>query len=80
MVKRFNPAGEALGEVRLAVPVRGVSLAFDTDARTYFASLADGSAIGVFDEQGRLLRRLPRPSGEHETFIDVGPRSLLRLF
>lgn len=80
VVKRFDLAGRALGEVALAVPVRGISLAFDADARTYFASLADGSAIGVFDKQGRLLRRISRPSSEQETFIDVGPRSLLRLF
>jgi DNA-binding beta-propeller fold protein YncE len=80
VVKRFTAAGRAVGEVTLAAPVRGISLAFDADARTYFASLADGSAIGVFDEQGRLLRRLSRPSSDLETFIDVGPRSLLRLF
>lgn len=80
VVKRFTSAGRAVGEVPLEVSVRGISLAFDADARTYFASLADGSAIGVFDERGRLLRRLSRPSGNHETFIDVGPRSLLRLF
>jgi hypothetical protein len=77
---RFSPTGARLGELPLEVPVQGMSLAFDAEAREYFASLADASAIGVFDARGRLLRRLPRPSPERETFIDVGPRSLLRLF
>lgn len=80
MVKRFTPAGKALGEVELEVPVQGISLGFDADARNYYASLADGSAIGVFDERGRLVRSLDRPSPDRETFIDIGPRSLLRLF
>ena len=79
-VLRFSPTGARLGELPLEVPVQGMSLAFDAEAREYFASLADASAIGVFDARGRLLRRLPRPSPERETFIDVGPRSLLRLF
>ena len=77
---RFSATGARLGELLLEVPVQGMSFAFDSEAREYFASLADASAIGVFDARGRLLRRLPRPSPERETFIDVGPRSLLRLF
>lgn len=79
-VKRFTLSGKALGEIPLEVPVQGISLGFDSDSRHFFASLADGSAIGVFDERGRLVRRLPRPSADRETFIDIGPRSLLRLF
>lgn len=77
---RFSTTGTRLGELVFEVPVQGMSFAFDAEAREYFASLADASAIGVFDARGRLLRRLPRPSPERETFIDVGPRSLLRLF
>lgn len=79
-VHRFDQNGRAKGELLLEAPVQGMSLAFDADAREYFASLADGSAIGVFDSRGRLLRRLARPTAERETFIDVGPRSLIRLF
>ena len=79
-VHRFDRKGRALGEVMLETPVQGISLGFDADAREYFASLADASAIGVFDSRGRLLRRLPRPAPDPETFIDIGPRSLLRLF
>ncbi len=79
-VHRFALDGSPRGEVPLETPVLGVSLAFDSVERTYFASLADGSAIGVFSAEGRLLRRLPRPPAGRELFIDIGPRSLLRLF
>jgi hypothetical protein len=79
-VHRFDPLGRARGEVTLSAPVRGRSLGYDADARELFASLADGSAIGVFDAEGRLLRRLPRPHPDEPVFVDIGPRSLLRLF
>jgi uncharacterized protein YjiK len=79
-VHRFAPDGSALGEVPLETAVLGVSLAYDATTKTYFASLADGSAIGVFDAKGRLLRELPRPSAEREMFIDIGARSLVRMF
>lgn len=79
-IHRFTHHGRALGQLPLDAPVQGLSLGFDADKRQFFASLADGSAIGVFDSRGRLLRRLPRPAAERETFIDIGPRSLLRLF
>lgn len=79
-VLRFTAEGRFVGRLPLEVSVQGMSLAFDSEAREYFASLADASAIGVFDHRGRLLRRLPRPSADRETFLDIGPRSLLRLF
>lgn len=76
----FAMDGSARGRIALAEPVRGISLAYDPDAECVFASLADGSAIGVFDRSGRLLRRLPRPVADRDVFIDVGRRSALRLF
>lgn len=79
-VHRFSISGQALRETVLALPVQGNSLAYDGETRTYLASLADGSAIGVFDHDGRLLRRLPRPAAEREAFIAVGIRSLVRMF
>ncbi len=79
-VHRFALDGSPRGEVPLETAVLGVSLAYDAATKTYFASLADGSAIGVFDAKGRLLRRLPRPSAEREMFIDIGARSLVRMF
>jgi hypothetical protein len=80
LVHRFDLRGRALGQLLLETPVQGISLGFDADQNQLFASLADGTAIGVFDSRGRLLRRLPRPAAEREMFIDIGPRSLLRLF
>ena len=79
-VLRFSLKGEARGELRLEQPVQGNSLAYDAVDRCCYASLADGSAIGVFDAKGRLLRTLPRPAPDREVFLDIGPRSLLRLF
>ena len=79
-VRRHGTDGSFRSELKLEQAVRGLSFAYDPEARRYFASLADGTAIGVFDERGRLLRSLPRPDPSRETFIAVGPRSLLRLF
>lgn len=79
-VHRFRTDGTLVAELPLETAVSGVSLAYDAVTRTYFASLADGSAIGVFDAKGRLLRLLPRPSAEREMFIDIGARSLVRMF
>lgn len=79
-VVRYSLAGEVIEEIRLELPVQGYSLAYDSTERTIFASLADASAIGVFDAKGRLLRRLSRPAAEREVFLDVGQRSLLRMF
>lgn len=54
------------------------SLAFDSEAREFYAPLADagGGAIGVFDERGRYLRSV----GTSGAFVDVGPRSFIRVF
>lgn len=79
-VLRYDLDGHPVGELPLERAVQGGSLAYDSVDRTCYASLADGSAIGVFDLKGRLLRRLPRPAAGREVFIDIGPRSLLRLF
>ena len=68
--------GRALGRVALDRAV-GRSLAFDAETREFYASLAGEPAqVGVFDEQGRLVRTLPFAA----SFIDLGPRSFLRLF
>ncbi len=79
-VLRFDETGAARGEIPLELPVDGVSLGFDPDRRELYASLADQSALGVFAEDGRLLRRLPRPPATRDVLVDVGRRALLRLF
>ena len=49
-----------------------------------YALLTRESAIGIFNEQGHLLRTLPLSAPGKPTpataFLDVGPRSFLRLF
>jgi hypothetical protein len=80
-VLRFTVHGEPAGEIVLARPVRGLSLGFDSEQRELFARLADASGIGVFAEDGRLLRTLPAPaSATDDVLLDVGPRSFIRLF
>ncbi len=73
-------AGQHIGEVILDHAVRPVSLAYDSNAAEFYAPLRDRPAVGVFDSNGRLQRTLPHPDGRPHDFIDVGPRSLIRMF
>jgi DNA-binding beta-propeller fold protein YncE len=68
--------GTWISGVRLDRPVSPHSLAFDSETQELYAPLAPPVAIGVFNLSGRLLRTVPTPA----TFLDLGPRSLLRLF
>ena len=69
-------AGRALRHIALDRAV-GPSLAFDAEQRELYAPLANEPAqIGVFDETGRMVRTLPFAA----SFVDLGPRSFLRLF
>lgn len=69
--------GRKVGALRLEQPA-GASLAFDSERRELFAPLASApNAIGVFDLDGKLLRCLERVPGR---FVDVGPRSFVRVF
>lgn len=70
--------GRFIRELRLDQPA-GPALAFDTDQQAFYAPLRDRPGeIGVFDASGRLTRSLPAPAGPG--LIDVGPRSLIRVF
>jgi len=51
-------------------------LGYDSVAREFFAPLANRTGVGVFDENGRLLRTMEITAN----FIDVGPRSFIRVF
>jgi hypothetical protein len=73
-------AGKRLGSLELDHGVRPVSLAYDSTAAEFYAPLLDQAAVGVFDTQGRLVRTLATPDGGVHNFVDVGQRSLLRLF
>lgn len=74
-VTRFDFEGHRGTSVTLAHAVQP-SLAFDSDARQIYAPLAGAAGeVGVFDEQGRLLRKLPGGP-----WLDVGPRSFVRIF
>jgi len=72
--------GKRQGSVSLDRHVRFASLAFDSVAREFYVPLEDESAIGVFNLKGHLLRTLPVPATQNLSHVDVGERSLIRLF
>ncbi len=75
-VVRHDLQGARVGELTLAAPA-GPALAFDSDTRVFYAPLrAAPSALGTFDETGRALRPAPGTGA----FVDVGQRSLIRVF
>ena len=77
----YDLTGKRLGCVTLERNVSRSSLAYDSVAAEFYVRLSGEAAIGVFNPQGKWLRSLSlaesEPAGE---FIDVGQRSLLRLF
>jgi hypothetical protein len=80
-VSTYDLTGKRLGCVTLERNVTRSSLAYDSVAAEFYVRLSGEAAIGVFNPQGKWLRSLSlaesEPAGE---FIDVGPRSFLRLF
>lgn len=74
-VTLHNEDGRQMRQIRLDQPVGG-SLAVDGEHRELYAPLETGRYIGVFNFEGKLLRRLP----EQATFVDVGQRSFVRVF
>ncbi|HEY9247866.1 MAG TPA: hypothetical protein VIO38_01995 [Rariglobus sp.] len=79
-VSAYDLSGKRLSGVSLDRNVRLVSLAYDSVASEFYVPLLDPPVVGVFDVQGRLVRTVGDPSGGAHDFVDVGPRSLLRLF
>jgi predicted small lipoprotein YifL len=69
-----TPEGALVRALRLAEPV-GPGLGFDSEQRELYAPLPAGG-IGVFGSDGRRLRTLDLPG----SFVDVGPRSFVRVF
>lgn len=78
-VTTYDLAGKPLSSLTLNRNVRLTSLAFDSVADEFYVPLADEPAVGVFNAQGRFLRSLATPAGGQD-YVDVGARSLLRLF
>ena len=80
-VSCHNLTGTRLGCVTLDRNVSRSSLAYDSVAAEFYVRLSGEAAIGVFNRQGVWQRSLPLAAGDPTgAFIDVGPRSLLRLF
>lgn len=69
-----TPEGAFVRELRLAELV-APGLGFDAEQRELYAPLPAGG-IGVFGTDGRRLRTLDLPGA----FVDVGPRSFVRVF
>jgi hypothetical protein len=72
----FDLNGHSLGQVTLERNVRP-SLAYDSNARHYYAPLVEpAGTVGIFDDSGRLRQTLPIAAD----YVDVGPRSFVRMF
>lgn len=79
-IERFDLDGQKRSRLSLAQTVQP-SLAYDSDAHELYAPLVeDAGAVGVFDADGRLRRRIPLPAGQRSPLVDVGPHSFLRVF
>ncbi len=74
-LSRHRDDGTHLAAVTLARAI-APSLAADGESRRLYAPLADSGRIGVFGFDGRLLEELDLRG----SFVDVGPRSFIRVF
>jgi hypothetical protein len=79
-VTTYSLDGKRLGAISLDRTVQLASLAFDSVTREFYVPLRDQSAIGIFNLKGLLVRSLPIPATESHPRVDVGERSLIRLF
>lgn len=76
ITRHASDDGRVLGELTLD-RAAGNSLAYDAERREYYAALAgEPGAIGIFDAAGKFLRRAALTG----SFVDVGPRSFVRVF
>ena len=75
-VSIYDLDGHLVATIPLTESIAPGSLGYDCEKRALYAPLAGGLAVGVFDETGQLRRTIPTPA----RFVDVGPRSFLRLF
>ena len=68
--------GRRLSTTTLDQKITSASLAYDPEKKEFYAPLDQADRIGVFGEDGQLRRTLP----VRTIFLDVGPRSFLRMF
>jgi hypothetical protein len=78
-ITRYDLRGRETQSIVVSRELAG-PLAFDSERREFYApisaALGSSGRVGVFDEDGRLVRSLDLPAD----YIDVGPRSLVRVF
>ena len=76
----YDTKGRQLGEIPMPTGVRWDTLGYDAEKREVYALATPHSStpatVSVFNEEGKLLRNLAIPAA----FVDVGPRSFLRVF
>lgn len=72
----FHDGNVAVTDMNLSQALGANSIAYDTERHQLYSPLAGEKTVGVFDESGQLLRTLPLAA----EFLDVGPRSFLRMF
>ena len=68
--------GKLISTVTLDRKITPASLGFDAEKREFYVALEMSGPIAIFGEDGRFRRELPLRA----TFVDVGPRSFLRMF
>ena len=80
-ISTYDLTGKPIASITLNRSVSQTSLAYDSAAREFYLRLQEEPAIGVFNHQGYWLRSLPLPATDPlGDFIDVGARSLIRMF
>lgn len=79
-VATYDLSGKRISGVALDRNVRLTSLAYDSIAAEFYVPLRDEAAVGIFGADGRFLRRLTASNGDTHDYVDVGERSLIRMF
>ncbi len=76
-ITRFSLEGNPLGStLALAGEIGAPSLAYDSEREEYYLPLVGDKAVGIYGADGKLVRTLPLAA----PFVDLGPRSLIRMF
>ena len=80
-ISTYDLSGKPIASITLNRSVGQSSLAYDSVANEFYLRMREEPAIGVFNHQGHWVRSLPLPATDLlGCFIDVGTRSLVRMF